>query len=153
MSEGFEMALTQKQENFIQGLVKGMSQREAYKAAYDCKKMTDKTADETASKLLKNPKIAARYDQLMTKVRERAEEKTLVSVEWVLQNLKEVAERCMQVYPVTDADGNETGEYRFEHSGANKSLELIGKHLAMFTERIDANVKEDITVRVEIVDE
>ena len=27
-----------------------------------------------------------------------------------------------------------TGEFKFEHSGANKSLELIGKHLAMFTD-------------------
>jgi phage terminase small subunit len=55
-----------------------------------------------------------------------------VSRAWVISKLKEVAERCMQAQPVNDKLGRETGLYVFDSSGANRSLELIGKHLRVF---------------------
>ncbi len=63
-------------------------------------------------------------------------EKTEISVEWVLEGLKTVAERCMQAEEVTTRDGTGTGEYVFNAAGANKAYELIGKHLRMFSERL-----------------
>ena len=60
--------------------------------------------------------------------------KTAITADYVLSSLHKVAERCMQEEAVTDADGA-TGEFKFEHSGANKSLELLGKHLGLFVER------------------
>ena len=45
--------LTVKQEKYVQGLFAGLSQREAYKQAYNCENMTDKTIDEKACKLSK----------------------------------------------------------------------------------------------------
>jgi len=73
-------------------------------------------------------------------------EKIGISADWVLNNLKEVAERCMQAVPVMEFDHDdkcmkETGEYKFEHTGANKSLELIGRHLKMFTDKVDLTSK------------
>ena len=56
--------LTVKQEKFIQELVKGKTQRQAYKAAYDCRRWRDKTIDEAACRLLKNSKVFARYEEL-----------------------------------------------------------------------------------------
>jgi len=58
----------------------------------------------------------------------------------VLSSLHKVAERCLQEVPVTEYDHDEkgmveTGEFKFEHTGANKSLELLGKHLGLFVER------------------
>jgi hypothetical protein len=35
----------------------------------------------------------------------------------------------MQEEAVTDKEGGTTGEYRFEHSGANAALGIIGKHV------------------------
>lgn len=55
-----------------------------------------------------------------------------VSVKWVVDNLKIVAKRCMQVIPVLDDEGNEIGDYKFEHTGANKALQLIGMHVGAF---------------------
>lgn len=56
--------LTKKQEEFVQNIINGMSQREAYKRAYNCNKMTDNAIDREASLLMKNPKISQRFIEL-----------------------------------------------------------------------------------------
>ena len=57
--------LTPKQELFVQGIISGLSQRQAYRQAYNAERMTDKTVDETANKLLRNPKVTTRYRELL----------------------------------------------------------------------------------------
>lgn len=57
--------LTYKQEQFIQGLLDGLSQIEAYKHAYNCENMSDSTISSNASRLFKNSKIIARYSRLL----------------------------------------------------------------------------------------
>lgn len=57
--------LTPKQELFVQGIISGLSQRQAYRRAYKTEKMTDVAVDVQASKLLKNPKITLRYRELL----------------------------------------------------------------------------------------
>lgn len=59
--------LTPKQEKFVRGLIQGMSQREAYKNSYNAENMTDKTIDEEACRLFNDPKIYARYEELIEK--------------------------------------------------------------------------------------
>lgn len=145
---GSNATLTDKQERFVQGLFTGLSQREAYKQAYDCKSMKDATIDKRASEIAQKGEIRGRLQEL----RENVAERNTLTVEWVLNNLKEVAERCLQQEPVMVREGDEwveSGEYRFEHTGANKSLELIGKHLGMFTDKIDANIKGEISITLE----
>ena len=68
--------------------------------------------------------------------RTKLEKKTEITQEWVLNNLKKVFERCMQEEEVCDKEGNFLGVFEFEHAGANKSLELLGKHLGLFADRI-----------------
>lgn len=63
--------LTAKQEKFIQNIVKGMSQRQAYRNAYD-NNMTDKQVDEEACKLFNSPKINQRYQELIKQLEEDA---------------------------------------------------------------------------------
>lgn len=57
--------LTPKQELFVQGIISGLSQRQAYRQAYKAEKMRDKTVDERASKLLKEYKVSTRYRELL----------------------------------------------------------------------------------------
>ena len=57
--------LTPKQEKFIMALINGMSQRQAYKFAYNCKKMKDTSIDVSACELFKKDKIQLRYNQLI----------------------------------------------------------------------------------------
>jgi len=125
--------LTIKQEKYVQGLFAGLSQREAYKQAYDAKNMKDETIDRNACELARSNKIATRMEQLTNELKAR----NMVTVEWVVNNLKTVAERCMQAEPLYDKEGNIV-EYTFQANGANKSLELIGKHLGMFTDKIES---------------
>jgi len=138
--------LTIKQERYAQGLFAGLSQREAYKRAYNASNMKDSTIDRNACELAGDNKISTRIEYLTNEFKER----NMLTVEWVLNNLKYVTERCLQQQAVLDREGNNTGEYKFEHTGANKSLELIGKHLGMFTDRIEShNITETIEYTAE----
>ena len=58
-------SLTPKQEKYVQGLIAGMSQREAYRASYNAEKMSDKTVDTKASALFHKGEVRARYDKLV----------------------------------------------------------------------------------------
>lgn len=57
--------LTPKQEKFVIALIEGMSQRQAYKLAYDAENMLDKTIDSKACELFKKDNIQAKYKQLI----------------------------------------------------------------------------------------
>ena len=57
--------ITPKQELFVQGIISGLSQRQAYRKAYKADKMSDETVDVRASKLLKEYKVSIRYRELL----------------------------------------------------------------------------------------
>lgn len=55
---------------------------------------------------------------------------------------------------MTDREGNELGEYQYQGNVANRSLELLGKHLGLFIDKVEHTGKEggaievrDLTVR------
>jgi phage terminase small subunit len=128
--------LTTKQEVFIQEyLVDLNATQAAIRAGYSAKN-ADVIAIQNLGKLRKPIQEAL----------EKRREKTVVTAEYVLFNLRKVVERCLQATPVTnfrgqqvvDKDGNNVWE--FNAAGANKALELLGKHLGMFTEKIQMDV-------------
>lgn len=90
--------LTAKQEKFVHGLLKGKSQREAYRAAYDAEKMSDAAVDVAACNLLKNHKVALRYDTLHTKVVAKAEEQAIMSAVEVLKEIESIAKGDISEY-------------------------------------------------------
>ena len=86
------MSLTTKQEIFVQRLIEGYSQREAYKFAYNCEKMKDTTIDVEASKLLSNPKVSIRYEELKNELKQKmfyTVEKANDDLEWIKLKAKE----------------------------------------------------------------
>jgi phage terminase small subunit len=111
------------------------------------------SAKQTADKLLKVPEIA---DAVAAGIAERAK-RTEITQDWVLERLKEVAERSLQHEPARDAEGNIVGDYSFQHAGANRALELLGKHLGMFRDRVELGgpnggpIETDNTLRIEFV--
>ena len=72
--------LTIKQDKFAQGLFAGLSQREAYKQAYDAENMSDKCIDEEACILAANPKVSQRIGELNSELKLR----NMVTVERIL---------------------------------------------------------------------
>ena len=86
------MSLTIKQEIFVQRLIEGYSQREAYKFAYNCEKMKDESIDIEASKLFNNPKISLRYQELLDEYKEKAKwnrSKSEEKLMWLLDKSQE----------------------------------------------------------------
>lgn len=85
--------LTDKQELYIQNLIKGLSQRQAYREAYPkSKNWKDATVDSRASKLFKSYKVFTRYQELQKERAEDQRQKNLWSYEqsvkglmWIIQ--------------------------------------------------------------------
>lgn len=103
--------LTKKQEKFIEELIKGKSQREAYKAAYNAEKMKDETIDRKACELMKNGKITARYTELM--------EKSIQKSEWTATEVRK--EIIIQLMKVLKADISDFFRYTGRKRGSAKA--------------------------------
>ena len=57
--------------------------------------------------------------------------------DWVLESLIRTAERCMQIEAVFDTKGRPIGQFKFQLTQALRALELAGKSMALFTDRIE----------------
>lgn len=64
--------MTPKQEKFAQCVADGMTQADAYRAAYDANGMSDNAIYREASLLLNNPKIAQRLSELKAQLSAKA---------------------------------------------------------------------------------
>lgn len=127
-----------KHERFAQEIASGKTATDAYV----CAGYSGAGASVSASRLLKNAAVANRVAELLAE-REHihaqatadAIERTALTKEWVIETLMENVRRAMQATPVRGEDGEERGEYTYQGSVANRSLELLGKELGMFIDR------------------
>lgn len=108
---------------------------------------SEKTARIQASKLLSNPNISARIEELKAERMQRVE----VEADWVIKELIDVYKCCRAPEPVMKWDYSaremiETGEYTFDSKGAISSLQLLGKHIGMFNENKPVNVNVGVNI-------
>lgn len=119
--------LTDKQKRFCEEyLVDLNATQAAIRAGY-----SEKTARQTASENLSKPDI----QDTIAELRKNVSDKLNIDIQWVLQRFADISNRCMTAEPVMIFDGEswvESGEYKFDSSGANKATEMIGKHLGFF---------------------
>lgn len=76
-------------------MISGLSQREAYKQAYNCTNWKDKSIDEKASTLFKDVKIKSRYEALINEYSKQAKWNRSLSEEklmWLLDKSQESIE-------------------------------------------------------------
>lgn len=129
--------LTPKQERFVsEYLVDLNATQAAIRAGY-----SEHTAKAIGHENLTKPDIAAAIAKAQGKVAERLD----LSAAYVLDTIRTTVERCLQVIPVLDAEGNETGEFKFEPTPALRGLELLGKHLGLFPNKVDVTVTDSIS--------
>lgn len=135
--------LTTKQEIFVQQLVAGQSQRQAYRQAYNAEKMTDKTVDEKASKLFKDGKVKARYRALLKQFSNMAlwsREQAFNEYEW----LKNKAKASIESEGVRQANSN---AFLASLEGMNNmsfnDLELADKKLKLEIEKLQSQIEGD----------
>ena len=129
--------LTAKQEKFVRNLIKGMSQREAYKNSYDAENMTDKTIDENACRLFSDSKIKARYQELQ----ERLDKATIMSAQERLEYLTEVI-MGLQCEKTIQVVNGEAIEVDVPASIKNKlsAIDLMNKMQGEYITKVEGNV-------------
>ena len=85
--------LTPKREKFVQNLIAGMSQREAYRGAFPSSvKWKDSTVDSKASELFGNDEILERYRELQQEFADRAlytREEAVTDLRWMQREAKD----------------------------------------------------------------
>lgn len=124
--------LTAKQEAFCQNIIQGMSQADAYRSAYDAKKMSDKTIHERASVLASQDKVKTRLTELRDKL---ANEKIMTAQER-LQWLTEL---------IKSQEASNTDKL--------KALDIMNKMDGEYVQKIAAEVQTETTINIELVDD
>ena len=130
--------LTDKQKEFVrQYLVDLNATQAAIRAGYSMK-----TAYRQGADLLQKTSIREAIEKAQAKRARRVE----VTQDYVLSNLVDVVERTKQRAPDTDRKGEQVTDeegravWTFDSKNANRALELLGKHLGIFTDKIRAEV-------------
>ena len=130
--------LTDKQTAFVREyLVDLNATQAAIRAGY-----SERTASRIGPQLLGKTWVREAIEKAQAQRARRVE----VTQDYVLANLVEVVERTMQRAPVLDRKGEQVTDeegravWTFDAKGANRALELLGKHLGIFTDKVRAEV-------------
>jgi phage terminase small subunit len=118
--------LTAKQEAFVQNIIQGMSQADAYRSAYNASKMTDKTVHEKASLLASQDKVRAR----LTELREKLASEKIMSAQKRMEWLTEV---------IKSDEAN--------YSDKLKAVDIMNKMDGEYVQKVQANVTYEDNLR------
>ena len=136
--------LTPKQQRFVQEyLIDLNGAGAARRAGY-----SERNADNIAHELLGKTQVR---DAIVAAQAERSA-RVAVSADYVVRTLIEVVERSMQRAPVVTMRGDQVVDdegrsvWRFDGKTATRALELLGRHLGMFTDRLESDVKQNVKV-------
>lgn len=124
--------LTAKQEQFVKNIIDGMSQADAYRSAYPNQKMTDKTVWESASKLMKNPKVIARLEELRSQM--------------ITPSIMTAQKRLEWLTELIGSDNESTTDKL-------KAVDIMNKMQGEYTQKIEADVKGAISINIELSDD
>jgi phage terminase small subunit len=149
------MALTPKQQRFVEEYLIDLNATQAYmRAGY---KVSESVARRNGHRLLTNADVAAEIGNKQAMRSERTE----ITADYVLNTIVETVERCRQAEAVTDKTGKqvmvetEGGElapaYVFDSKAVLKGCELLGKHLALFTDKHEVTGADGGPVEITVV--
>lgn len=124
--------LTPKQERFVQNIIEGMSQADAYRNSYDVSKMADKTIHEKASRLMSDGKVRARLQELRHQMMKPTIMSAQERMEW-LTNL---------------INNEEEGT-----SDKLKAIDIMNKMQGEYVQKVEAEVKSEVTINIELSEE
>ena len=153
------IALTEKKRIFVDEFLIDLNATRAYKAAYP-KVKNDDVAAAAASRLKKEPEVAAYIEKRMKDRQKRTE----ITQDWVLEELRRIADvngsdfakvvikdgyPDVELIPTDELSKEKRsaisaikqGKYgiSIESYDKVKALELLGRHLGMWNDKLDIN--------------
>lgn len=117
--------MTSRMIQFVNLLVSGNDHIEAYSKAYDVSGSTRATIIGNANKLMKDPRINMQLQSVLESTKQNVVESDASARRYVMQQLFDSA---------NDEQSSESGRLR--------ALELIGKAVGMFTDRVETTVEQ-----------
>ena len=123
--------LTAKQEQFVQNIIQGMSQADAFRSAYSADNMSDKTVWEAASRLMGNDKVVARLDELRN--------------ELALPSIMTAQKRLEWLTGVINGEEDINAKL--------KAVDIMNKMQGEYVQKVEANVVNAVNINIELVDE
>lgn len=136
--------LRPKQEKFIQNIINGMSQRQAYKDAYN-PKYKDEIIDIRASELFNSSKVQVRYQELLQKLEEESIMSAKERMKWLTKVIKGDIKHISY--------GSEGQEYENEAciSDKMKAVDILNKMSGEYTTKLEVNQEEPFKVEIEVI--
>lgn len=117
--------LTDKQEAYCQAVIGGSNLSDAYRSAYDCTNMADKTIHEAASRLFVDSKVSARIKVLSGQLDEKRRMLAASDADFALETLRRMAAKA-------DTD-----------SARIRAAELLAKASGVFVDQVEMTDKTD----------
>lgn len=147
--------LTPKQQRFVdEYLIDLNATQAAIRAGYSAK-----TACGIGWENLTKPDIA----DAIVKAQEKRTERTEITQDYVIKTIIDTIERCNQASPVLDrhgdtvlgeaSDGTLNPIYKYDATNVLKGSELLGKHLGMFTDKVEVSGGMAISTVSDLMDD
>ena len=133
--------LNVKQEKFIQGIINGLSQRQAYKEAYGVK-YKDESIDSKASTLFNSGKVQERYQELLKELKSKAIMSAEERMIWLTEVINNIQKE--DIY-VTNSEGEEikVGSKAANLNEKMKALDILNKMSGEYIEKLKIGNEDD----------
>ena len=124
--------LTPKQEAFVQNIIQGMSQADAYRSAYSCKNMSDNSIYVNASKLVADAKVALRIKELRDELAKPSIMSAQERLEWLTERI---------------------ADEEVDINAKLKAVDIMNKMQGEYVQKVEADVKNAVTINIELCDD
>lgn len=124
--------LTAKQELFVQKIIEGMSQADAYRSAYSCKNMSDNAIYVNASKLASDAKVALRLSELRNELAKPSIMTAQERLEWLTERIAD-----------EDVDIN----------AKLKAIDIMNKMQGEYIQKVETEFKNAVNISIELSDD
>lgn len=136
-------SLTAAQEEFCQNVMAGMNYTAAYKAAYPNTQATDASIWSIACRLAADVKVISRLEALRAQKEAEKRMQALSLAEFVIDGWKQLAQPKIVHHEKDEKGKPVTRVEEIPPAVRTRNLELIGKHLGMFVERVETKDTTD----------
>ena len=122
---GRDKRITPKMRAFASYIVQGMTPRNAYRKAYDCDESAESTIANNANKLLKDSRITLLLDSFWEDMKENIIADAVATRRHVMKELVK-----------------HSNDDKVNIGNRLKALEMMGRAVGMFTDRVESKVEE-----------